>query len=581
MDLINRINRTFVSRKYCKMLFGGTLASVLVALLVLSDSVIAGVYIDDRAVSAVNLVIPVFSMASFFGMVFSLGVPILYTKAIGSFRKDEADKCFGLGLTVTSVIGLVMFIVLGLCTDVYLDFYDASPGISDMAREYFYWIRLTVLLMPLSYYLCEMLFADGDETLSTLAGVVEAGGNILFSVILCKRMGIAGLGIGSLIGTVLSLLVCFLHFTKKNNTLRINIYFSWKLLIDIGKFSLIDAGAYLFISVFTFYLNKFIIVEFGTQMLVMASVITIIKELELVFDGIGEAATPIISVYLSEKCYKGVRRIWKLGYITAIIEGIVVALILIIIAPLTPSLFGITDSGLAHTAVEGLRIMSVSLPFISLLYFLTSYHLIIERIRLGFVVSALRDVLIAIPMTLIGGLVFGIYGVFFGMVVSPAAAWLVTRIWVTVKEGKENWPLLINGLEEKVSNYIFEFKAVPEEIIGVRDNVEKLLTKEGFVSRDIMRCLFIVEETFMLIHDSNPGMEVCAECVVVIEGDKVCIIARDDGKPVDLTDSDMKIDSFRAYSMAQFVRNRKIKTKHLLAISFNRNIFEISMHKNT
>ena len=85
----------------------------------------------------------------------------------------------------------------------------------------------------------------------------------------------------------------------------------------------------------------------------------------------------------------------------------------------------------------------------------------------------------------------------------------------------------------------------------------------------------------MLIHDSNPGMEVCAECVVVIEGDKVCIIARDDGKPVDLTDSDMKIDSFRAYSMAQFVRNRKIKTKHLLAISFNRNIFEISMHKNT
>ena len=48
----------------------------------MSDSFIAGIKLGENAVIGVNLVLPVYSFAIFFALLFSLGVPILYSKKI-------------------------------------------------------------------------------------------------------------------------------------------------------------------------------------------------------------------------------------------------------------------------------------------------------------------------------------------------------------------------------------------------------------------------------------------------------------------------------------------------------------------
>ncbi|MBO6092633.1 MAG: hypothetical protein J6P40_03260, partial [Oscillospiraceae bacterium] len=61
------------------------------------------------------LVLPVYSMASFLAVCISYGVPIQYAAKTGAFQKEEADRCFGVGLTVAIVTGSLMFaaILLG------------------------------------------------------------------------------------------------------------------------------------------------------------------------------------------------------------------------------------------------------------------------------------------------------------------------------------------------------------------------------------------------------------------------------------------------------------------------------------
>ena len=59
----------------------------------------------------------------------------------------------------------------------------------------------------------------------------------------------------------------------------------------------IDASTHLSVSVFTFAINFFVLRKFGSEMLILVSVITLIKEAQIVFEGIGEAITPLISVY--------------------------------------------------------------------------------------------------------------------------------------------------------------------------------------------------------------------------------------------------------------------------------------------
>ena len=90
--------QTLMAKKFYSTLLGGTLTMMVVSVLLMSDQVIAGFVIGADAVAGITLVTPVYSLAAFFGSVFSLGVPILYSTEMGKFNKERADQVFGLGL---------------------------------------------------------------------------------------------------------------------------------------------------------------------------------------------------------------------------------------------------------------------------------------------------------------------------------------------------------------------------------------------------------------------------------------------------------------------------------------------------
>ena len=66
---------------------------------------------------------------------------------------------------------------------------------------------------------------------------------------------------------------------------------------------------YLFNSPFTVALNFFVSRRFGSKMLILVSAITLLKEGQTLFEGIEKAITPLISTYLGEESYLGVRKI--------------------------------------------------------------------------------------------------------------------------------------------------------------------------------------------------------------------------------------------------------------------------------
>lgn len=189
---------------------------------------------------------------------------------------------------------------------------------------------------------------------------------------------------------MVALLVAFAHLLRKGNSLKLGFYFSLKLLVDVVKYSAIDAGTYLFLACFTAVMNRFITFAYGPEMLVLGTVILFVKEVQIVFDGIGEAFTPLMNIYLGEESYDGVKKCYGLSKKTAVVEGVVLTLLMILAAPFIVKLYDISDSVAYSYAVGGLRIEALGLVFLSLLYLLSSYYLLINKIKLGFVMSALR-----------------------------------------------------------------------------------------------------------------------------------------------------------------------------------------------
>jgi hypothetical protein len=78
----------------------------------------------------------------------------------------------------------------------------------------------------------------------------------------------------------------------------------------------------------------------------------------------------------------------------------------------------------------------------------------------------------------------------------------------------------------------------------------------------------------MLIFENNPKRIVLAECSVLM-GEKLTLVIKDDGIIFDLTDSDMKLSSFRSYVISNVAETISSRKKHFLTLSYNRNVFEI------
>lgn len=568
--------KTFLSRKFFSLLLSSSISLLVITVLALSDTLIAGVMLGEEAVSAICLVVPAYSLAGFGACVVALGIPILYNRAMGEFNKEKADRCFAFGLFMAVVMGLILYTVFMLFGDAYLRFYEPSTSVFNAAKDYFFWYKYTILLLPIMTLMDEMVLADGDETLSMVSGIVQIVGNIVCSIVFAKFVGIEGIGFGSFIGTLVALLVAFAHLLRKGNSLKFGFYFSLKLLVDVVKYSAIDAGTYLFLACFTAVMNRFITFAYGPEMLVLGAVILFVKEIQIVFDGVGEAFTPLMNIYLGEESYDAVKKCYNLSLKTAVVEGLALTLLMILVAPFIVELYDISDPAVYSYAVLGVQIEVFGLVFLSLLYLLSSYYLLIDKIKLGFVMSALRDVLVVTPVCVVLGYFFGIYGMFAGVAIGPALTYVITVLYIRFRYGKDNYPLLLSEKLKGFKHKFYEFKLNPESIVGTQHQVEKFLVENNIGKKTISKVKLLIEDLYMLIYEKN-GVDkaVYAECTVIIRETDVQIITKDDGVLFDLSSEDVVAGSIVEFMVSGYMEKLKDNKKYLTTMSYNRNTFRI------
>ncbi len=566
-----------MTKKYRSMLIGGTLNMMIVTLLSVADFIIAGVLLGDDAVAGINLAIPLYSFAIFLGSLCSIGIPILYSREMGKFNQAKADQTFGFGLGMNVIAGILVMVFSLLAGNAYLSFFDPSESVFHYAEGYLFWMSFVFLILPLQSYLREMIFADGDEVLSAIVSIVQTVGNIPLSIILCHSMGSAGIALGTLLATALSIPVALAHFPKKTNSLRINLYFSRPMMKSVVKYSMIDASAYIYVAIYVACLEKYTVWRFGAETLIIVAVILLLAKFTLVFDGIGMAITPIISMYLGEGSYQGVRNTYRIAKMTCVIEGLVLTVAVFLAAPLLPKVLGIYDPGMIELAVSCTRIVSLSYVFISLLYLLPSYYLLRGKIGLGAAICGLRDVVISIPLAILLGNIFGIYGMFAGLALTPLLATAISALYILFRYGRAEYPLLITEQEKQGGFVFFEFDIRPEEVLRIRDEAEKVLRARQYDDKTVISVMLLIEEMFMLVYDLNEGIPVMGECTLVMRDNHIEIIEKDNGRPFDLTDEDMPVTSLRAYLISTFAGQRTQKKQHLMTISSNRNVFEIKV----
>ena len=565
------MNNRFCEKKFASMFISGTFTKAVMYLMLLSDSIIAGYFIGESGVAAINAITPVTGIVTFFGDLVSTGVGIVFTREVGAMRKKRADEIYGQGLIISIAIGLISAVTILLIKNVYFSANGITGEILDNALKYYRFVPINAFLTIVIFYMEQMVYSDGDELCNNLCYVFQIGGNVVLSIVLAKFYGMTGIILGSVIGNGLGILVCCWHFFRKGNTLHFVWHFSFKDFLLTSRYSIVDSSVYLCWALMDYVMIGFVSARYGNSGLVTLSVVVSLIEFSVVLDGVGMAMQPLMGTYYGEKNHVLIRRVMGAGIKAALAEGVIATALIWIFSKQFCGLFGISGGASLEPSITAIRIVSLGFTFCSAVSLMTSYYMLIDRIGMATCFACLQNGLLYILLPVLGGLCFGTGGMWSGFVIAPILTLGLSLLFVYLKFGKEDFPYLLKDMDSEIE--VMDDTLSVAAAATLSERVVDSMVAHDFVREEANHAALFVEEIGLTILEKNKQAKkpVLIELSLFYEENSVLIVERDSGELFDLTDSYSQVKGLSSFVLNGLMKSHDEK-KYLVTTGYNRNM---------
>ena len=166
--------------------------------------------------AATGVSFPIICIANAFAWCIGDGAASFLSICSGRKDTDLAHKCVGTGITVSTIISLVLSAVCLAFAEPLMRLFGASDLTAPMAVEYF---RIIAALFPcylLTNVMNSMIRADGSPTFAMIAMLTGAVLNLILDPIFIYTLdwGIAGAAWATAIGQIASFLLCAVYFFR-------------------------------------------------------------------------------------------------------------------------------------------------------------------------------------------------------------------------------------------------------------------------------------------------------------------------------------------------------------------------------
>ena len=569
-------DRTLGIHKFDRILLASAVEMIVGILVELIDSAVTGHIIGMTGLSAMNVIAPVLGFTIFTENLFSVGTSMLYAKHTGEYRREASERVFGMGLELSALIGVLTFTIVTLFLPTYLDVIGIQGKVREYVMIYMSFLRFELLLSPVYEVLNLLITTDGDEFLSMSSNIARPLLNIILSIWLGKRYGISGIGIGTLVSTIVALVILMLHFLSKRSSLRPRLYYSWADLRSMLFFGWNDSAMFCVLPALFFIITKLVILRYGDSYLPILTVLYAIIEITSVFEATGEGMRVIMPIYIGDQNNRALLRLTKHSRRINQFFGFLFSAVLLVTANWIPLAFDIDDPQLLTMSAQGIRIYAIACPVLSELALVNSFYLNTGKPKIAILEMLLAQLIC--PLALVVPLLFlvGIDGIFIGFAAAAYLALLILGIVIYMRFGKSSFPYYLETND---------FPLLDEEVVlddacvmAFIAHVDGFLQENSVPKKTAVHVELACEEYLLLTKERNKDKKVEAECCVRIEPDSVVLSIWDSGEVFDITDENAVPGSIRAYVVASLME-RQAGKKHMVATSFNRNSFNFPIQR--
>jgi putative MATE family efflux protein len=421
---------------------------------ILADTFFVSKGFGANGLTALNLVIPIYSFIYGSGLLFGIGGATKYSILRSQNEKSSANRVFTNTVFLALCLATVFCVIGIFFSESVTQILGADETVLQMGTTY---LRVLLLFAPLimlnNVFLC-FIRNDGAPQLAMFAMITGSFSNVLldYVFIFSLKMGFFGAAFASGIAQIVSLLVISSFFLRKKNNFHFvkNIFgrLISKDIISNGLPSLITETSS---GVIMIVFNMIIL---NLQGNVGVAAYGIIANLSLVviaiYTGIAQGIQPLISSNYGTNNHTNVKTILRYAIITmTIISGIIYICIFFNATPLVNAFNYEQNILLQNTATTGLKIYFITCLFTGLNIILSIYFTSTEHARPAHIITALRGFLIIIPMAFLLSTIGGMIGIW---LVFPTTELIVSIIGITLYYFKKKNVILNNQIKNKTKN---------------------------------------------------------------------------------------------------------------------------------
>ena len=295
MDLV----RDDVRKLFYQYLFPAVSSALAVAIYSLVDTIAIGQGIGPQGAAACALVLPIFSIAIFIGLLCGIGGSVLMSHARGCGNREKGDAYFTAAIVCAAVLTAAAWLPGNLLQEGFYRLCGADEALLPYALDYGRWIFAALPSFMLAPFLGAFIRMDGSPRFvmaaTLICGVVNMIGDWLF--VFPLQMGMAGAAMATVLGSLVQSGLLLGYILLKKTGLRLAKPYRWRTAFRKILISGFGAGvgqlAVIAVSVIA---NNQIMKYAGAAALAVYGVLGTVSSLfQSIFSGIGQAAQPIVA----------------------------------------------------------------------------------------------------------------------------------------------------------------------------------------------------------------------------------------------------------------------------------------------
>ena len=361
--------------------------------------------------AATGVSFPVICIANAFAWCVGDGAASYLSICSGRQDADRAHKCVGTGITVTTIISLVLAVICLVYAEPLMRLFGASDQTITMAVEYF---RIIAALFPcylLLNVMNSMIRADGSPSYAMIAMLTGAIINLILDpvFIYLLKWGIAGAAWATAIGQIASFLLCAVYFFRpKCFKLTIHSFLpDRQVLTEVVSLGLATFVTQISIVVMTLVCNMTLahygaLSKYGQDIpisvfSIQTKVYTVVGN---IVTGIVLGGQPIFGYNYGAGKLDRVRQTYRIVLLSSIAVGMTATLIFQLCPEIVINLFGAGDALYMEFAKKTFRIYLSLVTVTCLIKMTTVFFQSIGKSVQAVVTSLIRDIVCFTPLAL-------------------------------------------------------------------------------------------------------------------------------------------------------------------------------------